>query len=69
MKKYVYHVSYYHKGTRNTLVGDCTATLSAPLTNLQAFERLRESILDTFDDRGTLVLFNVQLLYVEDLDE
>lgn len=69
MKRYYYHVSYYHKGKTGDRLGDGILHTPEPIKTAESIIRVREGILADCGGEGVVVLLGFQLLRIEDVSE
>jgi hypothetical protein len=68
MKRYFYHVSFFHKIGISERIGDGILTLPEPIKTREAVVRAREEILANCGGEGAVVLLGFQLLRIEDAE-
>lgn len=68
MKRYYYHVSYFHKSGTDEHIGDGIIHIPEPIKTAEALTRVREDILTDFGGEGTVVVLGFTLLWIEDAE-
>jgi hypothetical protein len=66
MKKYYYHVSYYHNSKKDERLGDITCTTTQPIETDGHLAEIREAI--RAGNEGTVVILGFQLLRTEEVE-